>query len=78
MSTEDASAGFAKRWTVKSSCPVCGGVLESVLVKCGVKAMVVCIHCATLVVVDVEVEAGEAGEEQPPKLRTQIIPANCL
>ena len=40
--------------TVKSVCPLCGGVLEPRKVKFRVKAMMVCPHCAELVEVDVE------------------------
>ena len=40
--------------TVKSRCPICDGVIESLPVKFGVLAMTPCPHCATLVELDVE------------------------
>jgi len=42
------------RRTVKSRCPICDGVIDSVPIKYGVKAMMVCPHCATMVVLEVE------------------------
>jgi hypothetical protein len=42
------------RRTVKSRCPICDGVIDSVPIKYGVKAMMACPHCATMVVLDVE------------------------
>ena len=48
------------RRTVKSRCPICDGVIDSVPIKYGVKAMMACPHCATMVVLDVE-DAPNAG-----------------
>jgi len=42
------------RRTVKSRCPICDGVIDSAPIKYGVKAMMACPHCATMVVLDVE------------------------
>ena len=42
------------RRTAKSRCPICDGVIDSVPIKYGVKAMIACPHCATMVVLDVE------------------------
>jgi len=44
------------RQTVKSRCPVCGGVLPSMPTKYGVKAMTICKGCSNLLEVDVEIE----------------------
>lgn len=42
------------RRTVKSRCPICDGVIDSVPVKYGFRAMAGCPHCATMVVLKVE------------------------
>jgi len=54
------------RRTVKSRCPICDGAIESVPIKYGVKAMMACPHCATMVVLDVE-DAPNAGIEFPER-----------
>jgi hypothetical protein len=58
---ENGSAAFGGtldslvgRRTVKSRCPICDGVIDSVPIKYGVKAMMACPHCATMVVLEVE------------------------
>ena len=40
--------------TVKSRCPICDGVIDSVPIKYGVKAMIACPGCATFLAVGVE------------------------
>lgn len=40
--------------TVKSRCSICNGVIDSVPIKYGAKAMTSCPHCATMVMLDVE------------------------
>ena len=44
----------AMRRTVKSRCPICDGVIDSLPVWEGFQAMLPCPHCATMVVVDTE------------------------
>lgn len=50
------------RRTVKSRCPICDGVIESVPIKYGVKAMMACPYCATMVVLCVEDASNTEGE----------------
>ena len=40
--------------TIKSQCPICRGVIESVPIKMGVKVMMACPHCHSHVILDIE------------------------
>lgn len=63
------------RQTIKSRCPVCEGVLESVKVIYGVKAMMACPHCATMVELDTEEISQEApAHREHSKLKRILDP----
>jgi hypothetical protein len=58
------------RRTVKSRCPICDGVIDSVPIKYGVKAMMPCPHCATIVVLGVEDDMSNATHDERRIRRT--------
>jgi len=55
--------------TIKSQCPICRGVIESVPIKMGVKVMMACPHCHSHVILEIEerdksTEHSKQGEKQ--------------